>query len=62
MTEDQFEQMVDNGYLDSEYSDYIMNCTDAMVGNGDMLISAIESGKYYEGFKEWMIGIDGESE
>lgn len=54
MTETQFELLMDKNALDDEYAEYISNHTDAIIGNGDMLIEAMESCKYYEGFKEYM--------
>ena len=56
MTESKFEELMNLNYLDDEYSDYIINHTSARIGNGDMLIEAIESGVYYEGFKDHMLG------
>lgn len=56
MTEQEFEEKFDKNFLDEEYSDYLMNNTDAFIGNGDMLIRAIESGNHYEGFKDYMMG------
>ena len=53
ITEDEFEVMLNNGDLDMEYSEYIMD--NALIGNGDMLINAMESGNYYEGFKEYFL-------
>lgn len=50
-----FENDIDNGNLDDEYSEFLMNHTDAMIGNGDQLIRAIEDGNYYESFKEWYL-------
>jgi hypothetical protein len=50
ITDEEFEVMLDNGDLDMEYAEYIYE--NALIGNGDMLIEAIESGAFYEGFKE----------
>lgn len=50
-----FENDVDRGNLDDEYSEYLCNHSNAMIGNGDQLIRAIEGGHYYESFKEWYL-------
>ena len=42
------EDEVINGEHDDAYSEYIMDQTP--IGNGDMLINAMESGAYLEGF------------
>lgn len=52
MTEQEFERRMDNYDLDVEYSEYIASQT--TIGNGTMLINAMESGDYYEGFKDHM--------
>ena len=54
MTHDEFEKAMDKSELDYQYSDYIILHTDARIGNGDMLIEAMESGNYYDGFRDWM--------
>ena len=58
MTEAEFETKWDNLEFDSEYAEYIMNnCHgDRMIGNGDMLITAMEDGYLYESFKDSKIG------
>lgn len=53
ITDEEFEVMINNGDLDMEYSEYIMD--NANIGNGDMLINAMESGAFYEGFKEYFL-------
>ena len=52
MTRIELEAKVSNGDYDSEYSDYIMdNCGgDRIIGNGDMLIVAIESNYLFDEF------------
>ncbi len=54
MTEAEFERRMERFELEYEYSEYLMNHTDARIGNGTMLINAIESGNYYDGFKEYL--------
>jgi hypothetical protein len=54
MTEKEFEKSMNNNELDSEYSEFIMNMTNARICNGDDLILAIESGDYYEYFQDFM--------
>lgn len=53
MTEKAFEAAMENGELDMEYSEYIESQTP--IGNGTMLINAIESGRYYDGFRDRMV-------
>jgi hypothetical protein len=47
------DEMAD-GKLDEEYGAYIMEQTP--IGNGDMLIRAMESGRFEEGFTEYLLG------
>ena len=54
MTEELFEQAMDNGNLDGEYSSYIMAHGDRPIGNGTMLIEAMEDGYLYDEFKDYM--------
>lgn len=54
MTEEEFERAMDRFELDDEYSEYIM--ARAPIGNGEMLIRAMESGDWYEGFRGLMVG------
>ena len=54
LTYEEVEFMFDNGELDQEYCGYIEQCTN--IGNGDMLILAMESGEYAEGFLDWFYG------
>lgn len=58
MTNDEFDALYDNSdELMNLHCDYIMeNCHgDRIIGNGDMLINAIEDGYLYEEFREVMI-------
>lgn len=48
-------QLLDKLSTSVEYAEYINKCTP--IGNGDQLISAMESGRYWEGFLE-SLGID----
>lgn len=52
MNEYEFELKLERCELDDAYAEYIMDHTDAFIGNGDMLIKAMESGNYFDGFKE----------
>ena len=56
MTEDEFEKAMDKYELDYQYSEYLMNKTNARIGNGDALIRVMESGDYYDDFKDYMCG------
>ena len=56
MTQDEFEKAFDNGSLDDEYAEFLMTKTDAMIGNGDMLIAAMEQHLYFDSFMDSMIG------
>jgi hypothetical protein len=47
---DSIEAHFDAGDLDTEYAEYIMEHTDAMVGNGDMLLGVMEGMKYANDF------------
>lgn len=54
MTEQEFEDAFDRGDLDDEYAEFLMK-SDLPIGNGDMLIEAMESHKYLDSFKEEMV-------
>lgn len=56
MTSEEFEKAMDRYELESEYSDYLINHTNAFIGNGDMLIRVMERGTYYDEFKAYMTG------
>jgi hypothetical protein len=56
MTETEFESAMNRYELDDQYSDYLMNHTDARIGNGTMLINVMERGDYYDDFKDFMTG------
>lgn len=55
--EEEFEAAFDSLALDVEYAEYIMNnCHgDRVIGNGDMLIQAMEDFYLYEDFRDSMI-------
>jgi len=57
MTESEFEKKMDRYELEDEYSEYIMDSSagERIIGNGNDLIRAIESGNYYDGFKSEMV-------
>ena len=54
MNEAEFEDACENGELDDEYSEYIMeHCHgDRIICNGDTLICAMEDGYLFEDFKD----------
>ena len=54
MTEQQFEAAMRTFNLELEYMDYIMDR--ASLENGDGIFRLMNSGDYYEGFKEKMTG------
>jgi hypothetical protein len=54
MTEQQFEAAMRSFRLELEYRDYIMDR--ASLENGDRIFRLMNSGDFYEGFKEKMTG------
>ena len=54
MTEQQFEAAMRTFNLELEYMDYIMDR--ASLENGDGIFRLMNSGDFYEGFKEKMTG------
>lgn len=54
MTEEEFENAYNNAELDDEYAQYIMDNSagERVIGNGDMLLTAMEEGYLFESFKE----------
>jgi hypothetical protein len=54
MTEQQFEAAMRSFRLELEYRDYIMDR--ASLENGDGIFRLMNSGDFYEGFKEKMTG------
>jgi hypothetical protein len=54
MTEQQFQAAMRTFNLELEYRDYIME--KANLENGDGIFRLMNSGDFYEGFKEKMIG------
>ena len=54
MTEQQFEAAMRTFNLELEYMDYIME--NANLENGDGIFRLMNSGDFYEGFKEKMTG------
>lgn len=57
LTEVEFEKLFDDGVLDDDYSNYIMeNCHgERVICNGDTLIQAIEDFYLYESFKQYIM-------
>jgi hypothetical protein len=55
MTEDQFEELFDSYKLDDRYAEYIEE--HASIGNGTMLINAMESGDYFDDFKDSLVTV-----
>jgi hypothetical protein len=54
MTEQQFEAAMRSFRLELEYMDYIMDR--ASLENGDGIFRLMDSGDFYQGFKEKMTG------
>lgn len=54
MTEQQFEAAMRSFRLELEYMDYIMDR--ANLENGDGIFRLMDSGDFYQGFKEKMLG------
>jgi len=54
--ERKFDAAMERNELDSEYSDYLIFKSDARIYNGDSLLAAMESGDYYDDFKEDYLG------
>jgi hypothetical protein len=56
MTEQEFDDAMDSGGLEDEYWDYV-TCHGAgeISLHEDAIYEAIESGRYYDGFRESMI-------
>jgi hypothetical protein len=52
---DEFDEKFDKGELDDEYADYLVRVSDARIGNGKMLIEAMEKFEQFEEFKEWSL-------
>jgi len=58
MTEQEFEDAWDNDELYSAYADFIMENAkpwERAIGNGDMLISAMEDAYLYDEFKNSLV-------
>ena len=58
MTEQQFEAAMRSFRLELEYRDYIMER--ASLENGDGIFKLMDSGDFYQGFKEKMTGTKNE--
>lgn len=56
MTSDQFDIAFEAFELESEYADFIMAAGDRPIGNGDMLIEAMEGLYLYEEFRASLVG------
>ena len=54
MTSDEFDAAYEAGKLDDEYAEYLMAHSDHHIGNGHMLIAAMERGDLFDAFKESM--------
>jgi hypothetical protein len=55
MTPEEFDREYDAGNLDDAYADFLMEHSAHHIGNGDMLIAAMEGGYLYEEFRESMV-------
>ena len=53
MTLEEFEDAMNTYELDDAYAEYIMERTS--IGNGEMLIHAMERGDYFEDFMDSMV-------
>jgi len=53
MTLQEFEDKMNTYELDDDYAEYIMQHTS--IGNGEMLIHAMERGDYFESFMDSMV-------
>jgi len=53
MTLQEFEDKMNSYELDDMYAEYIMERTN--IGNGEMLIHAMERGDYFESFMDSMV-------
>lgn len=56
MTSAEFDEAMDANRLDDAFADYLINHSGARIGNGHMLIEAMESGYYYDEFKDYFLG------
>ena len=58
MTEQEFEEASNTYAIEEAYAEYIMAnaAGERVIGNGDMLIRAMEDGYLWESFKDHMIG------
>ena len=59
MTESEFDTAWDRYEFDDEYAEFIMNnCHgERAIGNGDMLICAMEEGYLFESFRETKVDV-----
>lgn len=53
MTFDQFRNRAENGNYDNEYAEYLMTEADVPIGNGEMLIRAVERDILWDDFLEY---------
>ncbi len=53
----EFDAAMADNRLDDAFSEYLINHSGARIGNGDMLIEAMESGYYYDEFKDYFLGV-----
>ena len=53
--EAEFDAKFDRGELDDDYADYLTRVSNARIGNGTMLIEAMEKFVQFEEFKEWSL-------
>ncbi len=57
MTEQEFDLAYDQGLLDQEYAEYLMENADSsrVICNGDTLLSAMEDSYMFDSFKDSMV-------
>ena len=56
MTNDEFDELYDNDYdLQDAHGEWLMTTNYTPIGNGTMLINALEAGVGYEDFRDYYI-------
>ena len=55
MTKEEFEEQADSYEMEDAYAEYLMTKTDVLIGNGTMLINAMERGACWEDFVDYMV-------
>ena len=55
MTKEEFEEQADSYEMEDAYAEYLMTKTNVLIGNGTMLINAMERGACWEDFVDYMV-------